>query len=142
MTPEDAVIDRLLATGAVTALASTRIYALKLPQDPVTPAVRVQLIDEPTEYHLRGEDDLSRARVQTDCYVKENAGGNPYLRAEALADAVHAALSGQTFRNAGSPVEIEVSSCFRASRAVMYESEEFQFVRVMQDYIVWSRPLN
>jgi hypothetical protein len=25
---------------------------------------------------------------------------------------------------------------------VTYESAEFEFVRVMQDYFVWSRPLN
>ena len=137
------MLDRLLATSAVTALVSTRIYALKLPQDPVTPAVRVQLIDEPSEYHLRGDVGLTRARVQTDCYVKENvSGGNPYGRANTLADAVHVALSGQTFQNAGSPAEIEVSGCFRASRIVMYESAEFNAVRVMQDYIVWSRSLN
>ncbi len=141
--PEHAVIDRLLATPAVTAIASTRIYAVVLPQDPVTPAVVVQLIDEPSDYHLRGEDALTRARVQTDCYVKKASGVNPDLRAAELAEAVHAALSGQTFRNAGSPLEIEVSSSFRVARVVQFVAQpEFQGVRVMQDYFVWSRPLN
>ena len=138
MTVEEVVRDRLVNTAAVTALVSTRIYMLKVPQNVTFPVVRIQEIDEPSDYHLRGEQDLTRARVQVDCYVSEAAG---YRALVTLANAAHVALSGETFTNVGSPLERAVAACFRQMRRVMYEGEEQRLIRMLQDYFVWSKPV-
>lgn len=140
MTVEQAVRERLVGDSAVAALVGARVYQLKLPQKPTLPAVRVQLIDEPLFYHLRGGSRLIRSRVQTDCYVN----GEPstaYAAVTALADAVDAALSACVFKAGGSPAEISVEGVFRQSRGPGYEADELRLARVMQDYIVWWRKL-
>jgi hypothetical protein len=138
---EEAVRQQLLADAGLAALVGTRVWALVLPEHGDLPAVRVQLVDEPSTYHLRGEDALTRARVQVDAYAEEGAAADPYASAQAVADAVHAALSGVRFA-VGSPVSREVTGAMRDSRRVLYEAEELRQVRVSQDYIVWSRPVS
>lgn len=139
MTVEGVVRERLLADGPLTALVGTRVYMLKLPQKATLPAVRVQLIDEPKDYQLRGEDGAIRARVQVDAYQYETAT-DWYTDASDVADAVDASLSGKTYTDAGSPVSIRVTGGFRQSRRVVHEAvEEFRLVRISQDYLVWWR---
>ena len=135
MTVEEAVLDQLLATSAVTALVGTRIYQLVLPEHPTLPAIRVQLVDEPENYHLRGNDRLTFARVQVDSYARKVSGGDPYLSAVTIADAVNAALTVYGW-SVGSPPR--VANAFRILRRSMFESEELQLVRVWQDYHVIS----
>lgn len=136
MTVEQAVRERLLADAPLAALVGTRVYMLKLPQKPTLPAVRVQLVDEPKEYHLRGEDGATRARVQVDAYQYETAS-DPYDSVSDVADAAHAALSGTTFTDATSPASVEVTGAFRQSRRVLYEADEFRLIRISQDFTVW-----
>lgn len=133
MTVEQAVVEHLAADGGVAALVSTRVYQLRLPQSRTLPAVRVQIIDEPILYHLRGAAGIAGARVQVDAFATEQA----YSTAVTLGEAIDAALSGQTF-SVGSPA-FEVVGVFRLDRRVMYEADELQLVRVLQDYWVWAR---
>lgn len=139
MTVEDLVCERLAATSGVTALVGTRIYQLVLPQKPTLPAVRVQLIDDPSAYHLRGESKVTKARVQVDAYAGKASSADPKAVADAVADAVHTALSGQRFGSVGSPVELRVLGAFKDDRRTMYEPDEIEQVRVQQDYMVVSR---
>lgn len=142
MNVEAVIVERLVADAAVAALVSGRVFLLKLPQRVTLPAIRVQLIDEPLGYHLRGEHGCARARVQVDCYAAEASGGNSYTSASDVADSVDDALSGQKFENIGSPVSISVSGCFREDRRTLYEdADDRKLVRVMQDYYVWSRKI-
>jgi hypothetical protein len=136
VTPEEAVLDRLLAVSAVTALVSTRIYQLVLPEHSAFPAIRVQLVDEPENYHLRGNDALTFARVQVDSYARNVSGGDPYLSAVTIADAVNDALTVEGW-GVGSPPR-NVAGVFRILRRAMFESEDLQIVRVWQDYRVIS----
>ncbi len=142
MTVEEAVLEHLVADVGVSALVGSRVYQLKLPQKPTLPAVRVQLIDEPVTYHLRGGYTLTRARVQTDAFASEASGGDPYRSALAVAEAIDTALSGQRFTSQGSPPERQITGAFREDRRVMYEADELREVRVLQDYIVWSTSVN
>lgn len=138
MTVENALASRLIAAGPVVALVGTRVWVLKLPQNPVMPAVRVQLISEPREYHLRGDQDARRARVQIDAFTAESTGGDPYAAATILADAIEAAVV------TGSPYTqgtVKVLGCFRDNRVPVYEAGELRLVRVMQDFIVWWKPV-
>lgn len=122
------------------ALAGGRVYQLKLPQRPILPAIRVQLISDGTGYHLRGEDRARRSRVQVDVYVADE--GDAYTTAEALADEAHSMLVGEPFAvsDGGSPEEsLRVTGAFRAARRALYEADELRLVRIQQDYIVWTR---
>lgn len=133
MTAEEAVVDKLLATAAVTALVSQRVHQLILPQHPTYPAIRVQLIDEPEEYQLRGTSQPTYSRVQVDAYERVGAV-DAYLTATTIAAAVNDALTVVLWE-VGSPPFV-VSGVFRKDKRVLYEDEEFKLVRVMQDYRV------
>lgn len=138
MSIEAALASKLIGEAPVVAIAGTRVWVLRLPQNPVMPAVRVQLISEPREYHLRGDTDARRARVQIDDFVKEASGINAYDVAETLADAIEAAIvTGAPYTHG----DIAVLSCFRDNRVPFYESAELRLVRIMQDFLIWWKPV-
>lgn len=145
MTPEQAVVERLLDLPAVVALVSSRIYQLRLPQNAALPAIRVQLVSEPTDYHLRGGSGMYRSRVQVDAFAQESSGMDPYGEATDLANAIHgddagAGLSGWHGEAGGSPPELRIHTVQRVDRQVGYDAEELREVRCRQDYMVhWSR---
>jgi hypothetical protein len=149
MTIEQAIRERLLDITPLTALVSTRVYQLKLPQAPTLPAVRIQQISELDEFHFRGPDHLLVTRLQIDAYANEASGTNPYDVAAAVANAIHgdglgpqaSGLSGWTGQSVGSPVAIHVAFVKRLSRQPMYEADELRLVRIRQDYQVhwWAR---
>lgn len=139
MTVEEAVIERIKALNTS---AGTRVWMLKLPQDPELPAVRVQLIDDPEGYHLRG-GGLHRARVQVDAYASEADGTDPYAAARDLADQINgddagSGLSGGYWESATSPA-FDVTGAFRLDRAPSYDPDERRLVRIRQDYDVHYR---
>jgi hypothetical protein len=59
-----AIIARLEADAAVTALVGTRIYWLVRPQGSPLPALVLQIISEERTQHLKGFNDAFEARVQ------------------------------------------------------------------------------
>lgn len=124
--------------------ASTRVYPLKLPQQLATwPAVRVQLIDAPKDYHLRGGAGLYPAVVQVDAYAPESSGGDPYDTVTTLADEINgddagSGVSGWT----GTVDDLQVTGAFLIDRRPMYEpgmgtgqtGGELRLVRMMLQY--------
>lgn len=137
MTPEEAVQTRLRSLAAITALVSTRVYVDKAPQDPTFPFIRITLVDDTSDYHLRGESGLKRAHVQVESYAKEVSGVDPYALAAAVADAVHGAGDGTALSGwkgeIGSPV-FAVARCARVERTRNYDPDERRVVRICQDY--------
>lgn len=129
MTIEQVVTDRLETVSGVTALVSTRIYQLKLPQKVTFPAIRVQLIDDDREYHLRGPVDIGRARIQVDSYGAE-VTSDPYAVVAAVADAVEAALSGIVFTLGG----FRVMGAFQLLRLASHEPGTTPLIRIHQDF--------
>ena len=141
MTIEDAVVARLAGLPAVSALVSTRVYRDKLPQDPNYPCIRVTLVSEQLDYHLRG-GGLKTARIQVDAYARERSGVDPSALAATVADAVHgddagSALSGWT-EAVGSPA-LHIQSCLRVDRRRYYDPDELRVVTMSQDYQVTYR---
>lgn len=139
MTVEEAVVGRLLDIAAVTALVSTRVYLDKLPQSPTYPCVRVQLVSEVQEHHLRGGNSMKTARVQVDAFAREVSGVNPYALAAAVADAIHGGddgtgLCGWT-ESIGSPALV-VMAAFRLERRRQYDPDELRVCTMSQDYQV------
>lgn len=129
MTIEQVTTDRLESVSAVTNLVGTRIYQLKLRQNTQFPAIRVQLISDPRDYHLRGEIDLGRARVQIDSYGLET-GADPYGAVAAVADAVEVALSGVVFTVGG----FKVKGAFQIFRRALHEPGTQPLIRIHQDF--------
>lgn len=136
MSPEEAVADRIMALNTS---AGSRVWMLKLPQQPTLPAVRVQLVDDPEDYHLRGGSAHGRARVQVDAYAAEDSGADPYAVANALAEEINgddagSGLSG-AYWDTGSPT-FRITGAFRLDRSVDYDPDERRLVRVRQDFAV------
>jgi len=142
VTPEEAVLARVSQIAAVTALVGTRIYMLVLPQQPTLPAIRVQMIDDVSDYHHRGGNRRGPARVQVDCWAAASSGVDPYAAALAVAAAINGDDAGSGLSgwrgSIGSPA-VTVQGIFRVDRAVDWESEERREVRVRQDYQVHYR---
>jgi hypothetical protein len=143
VTVEEAITARVEGLAAVIALAGDRVYLDKLPQSPTYPAVRVQLIDDPTTYHLRGPNGLSRARVQVDHYVHEDSGEDPYAAITALEAATKGDGKGTAATglsgwkgSVGSP-PFAVRGCFRTNRLRRYDPDELRVLTMSVDYIVW-----
>lgn len=135
MRVEKAVSIHLKADAGVSALVGNRVWQLKVRQGSAWPAVLVQLIDEPKEYHLRGEVDLTRARVQADCYGSEEVRPNPYDAILDVAEAVTVALSGKRFVVGDRLVNHSTRESFRP----FFEPDEQKLIRVSMDFYVYSK---
>lgn len=90
MTLEEAVVARLRAAAAVTALVGSgntaRIYWLVRPQGGALPAVVLTVSSEDRDQHLDGDNDMIETVVQADSWATSQA------QASALDAAVRAAL--------------------------------------------------
>jgi hypothetical protein len=145
VTVEEAIWARVNSLPAVAAIASTRVYLEKLPQSPTYPCVRVQLVDDPQLYHVRGPQGSRRARVQVDAFVQEVSGVDPQARVSALSAAIDgdglgrdaSGLSG-FIGGIGSP-PFEIQGCFRVDRTRRYDPDELRVLTMSQDYMVTYR---
>lgn len=139
MTIEEGIVEWLLNDTGVASRVGSEVYQMLLPQSPVLPAVRVQLIDVIDRYHLRGGVTLTTNRIQTDAFARESSGGDPYAEAADLGDEVFAALSGRRFYTGGTPPTFFVTGAFRVLRRPLREDDETRTVRMWQDFLVWCR---
>jgi hypothetical protein len=132
MTISDAVCLRLRDDVGVSGFVAGRVYQLKLPQQPMLPAIRVQLIADPATYHFRGVTNCWQAVVQVDAFANEYdlLRPDPYDTVQQVADAIDATLSGAIF----TIDPIRVAGTFRLSRAPLYEPDELRLARIMQEY--------
>lgn len=151
--PEEAVCARLLEISALQALIDDRVYMLRLPQHPVLPAIRVQLIDDVPPFHLRGPRGLISSRIQVDVYAQERSGVDAYAEAVAIRDAIDGdwtpgspgpptGLSGYRGELGGSPATFFVGLAQPIDRSVTYDPEERLQVRMRFDFIVWWKLLS
>lgn len=137
MTIEEAIRDHLVADAGVDAIVDGRVWQLVLPEHGTLPAVRIQLIDEPRELHLRGIDNARLIRMQADSFVGIT-GADPYNAAVSLADAVEAALTPEPF-TAGSSPGFFVMSVKPDDRRPFFEETPQKLVRMQQDFLIWYR---
>jgi len=93
----------LVADTDVSAVVSSRIHADVLPQRCVFPAIAYEIIDTTPNEHLNGIVDLSRARIQIDCYAKTRADAN------SLADKVRLAIEKKTAGTYSSQYIVEIN---------------------------------
>lgn len=137
MTPEAAVRQRIID---LTTSAASRVYMLKLPQQPTLPAVRVQRVVGIRGQHLRGPDGSYRTRVQVDTFATTHAAASD-LADEILGDGLGPNASGLWgwVGELGSPAirikNIEVDP----EGSTQFEADELNQARLRTDYIVhWN----
>lgn len=85
---EEGLYTYLTSQAAITDLAGTRIYPLKLPQGVSYPAIRYQDISEVGLMAHDGPLDLFKSRFQFDCYART------YIAAKQLAQVLRATING------------------------------------------------
>lgn len=112
----------LSAQASITALVSTRIYPVKLPQGVTFPCLSYQLISEPRDYTL-DKVSVPNATVQFDCW------GKTYLEANQLGDALVNVLDAYT----GVVGSLTFLGCIQRARRDIYENETNEF-RASIDY--------
>ena len=88
---EAALIAKLLASTGVTALVSSRINWSLRAQGAALPAIVLHRVDGAPDVTHGGASGLVVSRVQVDCW------GSSYGSAKAVARAVEAAITAQTF---------------------------------------------
>lgn len=125
---EEALIARLLATAAVTALAGSRIRPTQRVQAEATPSVVVTTVAGGDIYHHGGKANIDAALVQIDCWA------TTMLAAKSLARAISAALSGQAFTQGAVHFQRVLIESARDS----VEGENPRLFRSMLDVRVWT----
>jgi len=112
----------------LTALISTRMYPVILPQDPTYPAISYQRIDGPREHAISSDAGLAHPRIQIDSWGKHVGD------CKAVATQVRNALQRWADMTS-SPVVLD---CFLECDEDSYEPET-NIYRVRQDWIIWHR---
>ena len=142
MTVEEAIAARVAELAPVVAIVSGRVYLERLPHSPTFPAVLVQIVDDPSRYHLRGVDGVKRARVQVDAFARESSGVDAYAAVTGLAEAIDGNGNGTAASglsgwkgHVGSPPFV-ILGCFRADRLRRYDPDELNLLTMSQDYMV------
>jgi len=126
MTIEEGLYSRLQAVAGVTALVSTRVYPLLVPQEASLPAIAYQRISGPRETAHDGPSGLAFARMQVTCI------GSSYSSAKGVSEAVRAALDGQS----GTWGSTVVGACFLDDESDIW-STVFEKPVVRADYLIW-----
>lgn len=126
---ESALRTLALADSTVSGLVGTRMYPLKLPQDPTYPAVTYTRISGPRLYDHGGETGMAEGRFQIDSW------GASYSSAKSAAAAVREAIEGYRGTTGGT----EFASIFCVNDSDSYEPQEGDegVWRVSTDY--WIR---
>lgn len=117
---EESICTQLLGSTAVTALASTRIYPIFLPQNTLYPAQTYQRVGTMPINNITGYSYLENARIQIDSWATSYSG------VKALARVTLKAMDASTSFKAVLEMEMDT-----------YEPE-VELFRVMQDYSCWQ----
>ena len=125
---ETVLYTRLANYAGLTALVSTRVYPLRLPQNPTLPAVTFQRITGSREHGMTADHGMAHPTLQVDSW------GETYASARAVAVQVRTALSRWSDATTD-PVVLDV---FASDERDMDEADVKLF-RVSQDYQIWHR---
>ena len=127
---EAAIIQRLLADGAVSALVSDRIEPGRRNQGTAFPAIVVNWVDGAPVYTDDGETNLQQSRIEIDCWADTYSGAKDLAAAvKASLSAFQGVSSGVTFQNVLLDAERDLSE--GGGGAVDYP------FRVNLDFIFW-----
>jgi hypothetical protein len=127
---EEGIIARLLATGGVTTLVSTRVSPGRRPQGSALPAIDVITISGAPVYTDDGESGLASARIEINCW------GQTYSSAKAVGRAVKASLSAFVGESGGITFQTILLDAERDFNETGSNAADYLF-RTNLDFIVW-----
>ncbi len=125
---EAAIYSVLSADLGLTALVSTRIYPLLLPQNAILPALTYARVSTERESAFVSDPGLSTARIQVDVWADTVAS------VQNVAEEVRGAL--HRYRGTIATVVIEESHI--ENEIMMYEPET-EIYHIVQDYMILHR---
>lgn len=128
---EEAVKARLAAVAGVTALISTRVYPVKLPQSATLPAVTYQRVSTIRENAMGADPGVARTRLQV------TSAATSYSALKGVTEAVRAALQ----RYSGTIGGVVVLDVFLDNETDLFGEEENDagVYLTAQDFIVIHR---
>jgi len=126
VTIEEGLYSKLAADSGVSALVSTRIYPLLVPQDASLPAIAYQRISGPRDHAHDGATGLALARVQVTCL------GSSYDETKDVSEAVRAAIDG----GAGTWGSTTVGACLLENERDEWATP-FDKSTVQMDFMIW-----
>jgi hypothetical protein len=129
---EQAIIAKLLATGAVAAIVGTRVFPGSRPQASALPALVFNTISGAPVYTDDGEAGLEEARIQIDCWAET------YSASKTLAGAVKASLSAFSGTSSGVTFQNILIITERDRREGGSNAPEYLF-RVILEFTVWFK---
>jgi len=130
MTIEEALRTYLLADANISSLVSTRIYYQYLPQNPVYPLIRYQVISDESLYSNDGDIGLDRPRIQFDSDSDDSE------QCIALAGLIRKRLSGFRGAISGKQVQGIFRDNVRDDDEVLADGIT-KIYRRLQDFFVW-----
>lgn len=128
---EKALFARLSTYAPITSIVGTRVYPLKMPDNPVFPCLTFQRISTIRPQPLSDSVDLANCIVQIDSWAKEGTGQGLTVLTT-LAKAVYAAL--ESFRGTVGGVDIRGS---RQLNEIHGYEEDVEVLRVTQTFRIF-----
>ncbi len=125
-----AIFTKLSTDGGISAITSTRVYPIKLPQQPTLPALTYRIITEPQVHSMEGTFSQN-ARLQIDCWAET------FLAAHELAEAVEDAMNDFSGTIGAEQV---ISSSVQVNKQDLFDPEVNDY-RVSIDYSIWHTPV-
>jgi len=129
MVIEEALVTYLLTQSGLTALVSNRIHLLKLPQNPVLPAVVMQKISSP-RLHGFTADIGATTRMQLTSWA------TTYTSASATFEQLRASLQNYLNDTMGGTSGVPVKAVILDDENDTYEDETGRFGKIA-DFIFW-----
>ena len=123
------IVAFLLADATLGGLIGTRLYPLKLPQDPTVPAMTYQWVSGQRAHAADGAVGLASPRVQFDCWAQT------YLEVEAMLEALRKRLDGFQGTVGSSPGSWIQGAFFETERDDY--DDEVRLYRRSADFFVW-----
>lgn len=125
-TVEDALYDRLVNYGDLSALIGDRVHPVKLPQNPTLPAVSYVKISAAREVLMGADPGMASPVFQFDCWAET------YTEAKDVCTRLRQALERYNGVNAG----VTIHDCYIVNETDAFESPVETF-HVMLDVQVW-----
>lgn len=129
----------VLADPLIAAQIGTRLWPLKLPQNPTTPAMVLQEISGSPQGKLKGPASLDRPRYQFDVYTKEGTG-SAFETVTTIGSLLRDRLEGRTVKlldTDESPAEYRIFAFELLRQWQQFETDvNGGFYRYSADYFV------
>lgn len=129
---EEGLVYKLANTAGITALVSTRVYNLRIPQGATLPCITITRISTPRlhTHDTSGSAGTAYPRIQIDAW------GVTHSSVKAITNAVRAALEGYKGTITSGADTVTVQGALTDDETIEFDSET-ELYRSRTDWIVW-----